>query len=294
MNGNHAILDRPRPVEVGAETPHSAAPVARRGPWLQLGPIDRYEWNRYELPLAALPPALEGLRILHLSDVHLKGAWHPALDDLHERVQRDVPDLIFITGDFVEDKFDGRPALRLVERFVTGLRSRFGMFAIIGNHDSDLLAPRVARWGVNMLPIGSHTISVRGAQVELIALAGFDRNDLTTQHVLDVRPRDAHTSPRVPRLVLSHYPDALPRLQAFDVAPDIHFAGHTHGGQVCLPGRVPIIKHDTLPRRCCTGVHRVDDTWLVVSRGMGYSSYPIRVFCPAEVVEVGLVSKNEG
>jgi predicted MPP superfamily phosphohydrolase len=126
----------------------------------------------------------------------------------------------------------------------------------------------------------------------LIALAGLARQDLQTQHVLDILPRHGHASsdgrPRVPRIVLSHYPDALVKLQALDVTPDLHFAGHTHGGQVCLPGRVPILRHDTLPRRYCTGVHRFGDTWLVVSRGMGYSTYPIRVFCPAEVVEVVL------
>jgi len=88
--------------------------------------------------------------------------------------------------------------------------------------------------------------------------------------------------------VLSHYPDAIIKLQKFDVMPDLLFAGHTHGGQVCLPGGMPILRHDTLPRRYCSGVHRFGGAWLVVSRGMGFSSYAIRVFCPAEVVEVVL------
>ncbi len=61
-----------------------------------------------------------------------------------------------------------------------------------------------------------------------------------------------------------------------------------------MPGGIPIIKHDTLPRRHCSGVHRFGDSWLVVSRGMGFSSYPIRIFCPAEVVEVVIKSKDEG
>ncbi|HEV2296681.1 MAG TPA: metallophosphoesterase [Tepidisphaeraceae bacterium] len=288
MNGNQAILDRPTPADTAAEPARAGA---SRGPWLQLGTIQQFTWTRQELPLSSLPPALEGLRILHLSDIHFKGGWYPAFDRLHARVQRDLPDLIFITGDFVEDKFDSRPALQLVERFVSGLRSRYGIFAVTGNHDGDLIGPRVARWGVNVLPIGAHPLTVRSAQIELITLAGVDRKDLTTQDVLDLRPRGPRLPPvaqRVPRLVLSHYPDALRRVQALNVAPDIHFAGHTHGGQVCLPGGIPILRHDTLPRRYCSGVHRLADTWLVVSRGMGYSSYPIRVFCPAEVVEVVL------
>ncbi len=260
--------------------------AARRGPWLQLGAIDRFEWNRFELPVASLPPALDGVRILHLTDLHLKSTWHPAIDDLHERVQRDPPDLIFITGDFIEDKLDGRGAMPLVERFVSGLLSRFGIFAVSGNHDGEFIGARVASWGVRVLPMGSPTtIDVRGASLELIGLAGLDRNDLRAQDVLNIPPlRPAEA--RIPRIVLSHYPDALVGLHACEVVPALCFAGHTHGGQVCLPGGMPILRHDSLPRRYCSGIHRLGQTWLIVSRGMGFSSYPIRVFCPAEVVEV--------
>ncbi len=300
MNGNQAILNRatptPAPARADPAPVRAASPVAARGPWLQVGAIRQFEWNRYEFPVASLPPALDGLRIVQLSDIHLKSAYHPALDDLHQRLQRDVPDLLFITGDFVENKFDARPAMPLVERFVAGLRSRAGIFAVIGNHDGEFIGPRVARFGVNVLPIGSHAVTVRDARIELIALAGLDRKDLLTQHVLDIQPRTGRVAPqrqRIPRIVLSHYPDALTQLQEFDVAPDIQFAGHTHGGQVCLPGGVPIIKHDTLPRRYCSGVHRLGGTWLIVSRGMGFSNYPIRMFCPAEVVEVVLRAEDQ-
>jgi predicted MPP superfamily phosphohydrolase len=289
VDANPAILDRPAPAEAAAETTR-ITPTAQpwRGPWVELGSIKRFEWNRYELPVAALPPALEGLRILHLTDIHINSAWYPAMDELLRRVQHDPPDLLFITGDFVENKYDARNALPLVERFVDGLRSRFGVYAITGNHDGDFIAARVARLGVKILPIGSPTrVSVRGAQVELIGLAGLTRQDADVQDILNIQPRDMDgRGPCLPRMVLSHYPDALVRLQQHDVSPDLHFAGHTHGGQVCLPGGVPILRHDTLPRRYCHGVHRLGDSWLIVSRGMGYSSYPIRMFCPAEVVEV--------
>ena len=293
MNGEQAILDRTAATTRRGATSIMAAPVAEApGPWLQLLSIDRFEWNRHELPVADLPPALSGLRILHLSDVHLKSTWHPALDDLHERVRRDAPDLIFITGDFVEDKIDARTAVPMAERFVKGLRSRFGIFAVTGNHDGDFMAPRVAAWGIRVLPVMSPTpLTVRGARVELLGLAGLEREDLGLQQVLDAQPDDAR-DPRVPRIVLSHYPDALVKLHAHGLTPPLFFAGHTHGGQVCLPGGVPILRHDALPRRYCSGVHRLGDTWLVVSRGMGFSSYPVRVFCPAEVVEV--VVKAQG
>lgn len=259
---------------------------------MELGSIRRFEWNRFDLPIVSLPPALEGLRIVQLSDIHLKSTWHPALDGLLHHLRHDPPDLLLITGDFVEDKFDARAALPMVERLVRGLRSRFGIYAITGNHDGDFVAARVARWGVRALPVAaSMRINLRGAHLDLVGLAGFGRRDLETQDVLSLPPRCVGRSP-VPCVALSHYPDALPRLQHAGVVPDLFFAGHTHGGQVCLPGRIPILRHDSLPRRYCSGVHRLGDTWLIVSRGMGYSSYPIRVFCPAEVVEVVLQAEK--
>jgi len=88
------------------------------------------------------------------------------------------------------------------------------------------------------------------------------------------------------RVVMQHYPDQIRRTQ--DLKPDIVLAGHTHGGQVCLPGGFPIIKHDSLPRLYTSGVHRYGDVWLIVGRGFGFSTLPVRAFCPPQVVEIVL------
>lgn len=286
MSGNQAILDR---VPLQREAVDTAATAPWRGPWLQLGSVKRFEWNRIELPIDSLPKALDGLRIVQLSDLHLKSVWHDGLDEVLERVADHPPDLIFLTGDFVDDKYDPRPALAMVDRFISGLRSRHGIYAIGGNHDGDLVLPRVASHGVTILSLGIHTVPIDGAPLETIGLAGLTRQDLQTQHLLDVPPRRQ----RVPRIVLSHYPDSLHAFQHHNGPPDLFIAGHTHGGQVCLPGGYPLLRHDTLPRRYCHGAHRVGDTWLVVSRGMGFSTHAIRVFCPAEVVEVVLKAEEK-
>jgi hypothetical protein len=129
-----------------------------------------------------------------------------------------------------------------------------------------------------LIPIGDATI-------ELIGLPGVDRRDLDRGFVDAVPPRGA-TPPGTLRIVLSHFPDHLRRTEV--LRPDLFLAGHTHGGQVCLPGMVPIIKHDSLPRPLTTGVHRVGPTWLVVTRGLGTTTLPLRVFCPPEVMEIVL------
>jgi len=97
----------------------------------------------------------------------------------------------------------------------------------------------------------------------------------------------------VPRIVLCHYPDLI-RPAAATIAPDLYLAGHTHGGQICLPGERAILSHDSLAKSMCKGAHGYEGTCLIVSRGFGFSTLPLRVFCPAEVVEIELRMKAEG
>jgi len=84
-----------------------------------------------------------------------------------------------------------------------------------------------------------------------------------------------------PRIVLAHYPDQIMYLGHWQ--SDLYLAGHTHGGQICLPGSRPITKHDRLPRKMCVGLHRVGETWLHVTRGLGWTGIPLRTFAPAEM-----------
>ena len=87
---------------------------------------------------------------------------------------------------------------------------------------------------------------------------------------------------------MSHYPEHIRRTRHLE--PDLFLAGHTHGGQVCLPGGHPDHHPQQAPPPLLRGVHRVDGTWLVVNHGLGFSGLPLRVLCPAEVVELTLQS----
>jgi predicted MPP superfamily phosphohydrolase len=268
-------------------------PRCRPGPWFQFRLPDCWEWNRVELPVPNLPRALEGLRILHVSDFHLRRFWTPAYDELLARIGRNVPDLLLCTGDYVEDKQDYRPAMPMVMRLVAGFRGRLGCFSILGNHDKYAMTSRLRREGLTMLDGARHELRVsrgRGgasnpseATIELIGLPGVDRSHLRDDFVRSVPRRREGTL----RIVLSHFPSHLPRVQ-FDLQPDLFLTGHTHGGQICLPGGYPILRHDPSPRRLCTGIHWVGRTWLVVNRGFGFSGMQMRMFCPAEVLELTL------
>jgi hypothetical protein len=258
-------------------------PDAGRGPWLQLGSIGRMRLLRYAVEIAGLPPALRGLRIVHLSDVHVHRRWMPAWTALHDRLTADPPDLILVSGDFVDNKSDHRPALPLLRRFAGGLRARLGVWGVLGNHDTDLLPLRVDRdWPVHLLFNESVTLEHAGATLRIVGLHGIRNTDADDHALAALPPR----SPAALTLAMAHTPSQSLLLRG---KADVVFTGHTHGGQVCLPGGWPPITHDPLARRFSSGLHRFEgDFWLSVSRGCGFSKYPIRLFCPAEIIEIVL------
>jgi predicted MPP superfamily phosphohydrolase len=269
--------------------PDQSGPVANvvrdpSAPSLVLFDSPRFEWTRATLPVPGLPDELHGFRFVHLSDLHARQNWSRAYDKLIDRLEEIVPDLVLVTGDFVDDKHDHRAGLTVLKRLLPKLRSRFGTYGILGNHDSDLLSPYIAELGVTLLDGRRATLaSAGGTQIELIGLPGVARRDLDDNLVRTIPPK----TPNSLRIVLSHYPDHVRRVRP--LRPDVFLAGHTHGGQICLPGGTPIITHDTMDKSMCKGVHRVGDAWYVVSRGLGFAGVRVRLNCPAEVIAVEVV-----
>ncbi len=255
------------------------------GPWFQYRDPVGFEWNAYELAVPGLPAALDGLRVVHLSDLHCVPQWQTAYDDLFDRLNADPPELTLITGDLVDHIWAPRPCVPTALRFLRGLRAKLGVFGIRGNHDQ--LLPIRTYADTPMRNVEGRRVLVRtpaGCPVELIGTPGPERVDCPPDFARRLPPPTAG----VPRIVLSHFPDHFRRLK--HARPDLYLAGHTHGGQVCLPGRVPILKHDSMPIRYWSGVHRLAACWYVVSRGIGFSSYPARLFCPSEVIDLTLRS----
>jgi predicted MPP superfamily phosphohydrolase len=258
--------------------------ILRGGRWLYLISPAGFERTRVHLPIRDLSPKLQNLRILHLTDLHLTRQWFAAYDDLHAILRDDPPDLILCTGDWVEHKWQQHHALPTLEQFVGGLHARLGVWGILGNHDGDLLLPHLVNMPVQIPNRGRTIVEANDDAIELIGMPGVHRWDLDDEFLQSLPARE----PGRLRIVMQHYPDQIRRTQ--ELKPDIVLAGHTHGGQCCLPGGFPIIKHDSLPRLYTSGVHRFGETWLVVGRGLGFSSLAIRAWCPPQVVELVLVS----
>ena len=241
------------------------------GPWLAVGSPRRLRTVRATLR------ATGDLRVAHLSDLHAKSrAALRVLPWLTATLREFRPDVIAFTGDFVDDKLGDRRQLAVAAAFVEALAAVAPLVGVNGNHDGPLVAARLAAHGL----VDADGRLARLDCCDVLGLPGHKRGGWAD--VDDLR-RDGDR----PLIALGHYPDEVRRLDR--LAPDLYLAGHTHGGQICLPGGRPILTHDSLPRHMAAGVHRVGGTWLAVSRGIGTTRLPVRLFAPPEIGLLALV-----
>jgi predicted MPP superfamily phosphohydrolase len=234
-----------------------------------------------ELPVAALPPELDGLEVLHLSDVH--AGFGPGLHLLGRAVEwagEIRPDLVAVTGDLVARRRGEGPFRELVGALAA--TARLGAFAVLGNHDhavgNDPFAqgsPVSGLDGVELLGAERAIVEDRGRR---ICLVGTDaRRYLRSPGEAAIGDVDESADLRV---LLCHYPNVLDRLPAgrFQVV----LAGHIHAGQICVPlpsGRVGLTNPGARYRE---GVYAREGTIMHVSPGIGTTFLPMRVLARPE------------
>jgi predicted MPP superfamily phosphohydrolase len=233
-----------------------------------------------DVPVNGLPAELSGLRIGLITDVH-RSRWVSA-DDVAAAVAltmaaRPDPDhagrrLPVTWGDrrFVDAAAEG----------LSGLSAPNGVFAILGNHDDDHDMPAaLAKQGVQVLRDARTRLEIVGSAIELVGIRFWTKR----QSDLAALTKNA----KDPVILLAHDPRRLEEAAALDVP--LVLSGHTHGGQVVLPG-VGAVAARKFP--VIAGLARQDKTTLFVSRGVGTVYVPIRLNCPPEVVLLTLRSEN--
>jgi predicted MPP superfamily phosphohydrolase len=217
-----------------------------------------------------LPPALEGLRIGLLTDVHYS-AMVPASDVKRavELVMAQRPHVVVLGGDYVS--FADRADLEPVAELLAQLQAPHGVFAILGNHDDErAVTEALMRRGVMMLNDTRTRLGVRGESLELAGVRFWTRKPADIARVL----RGAAGT----TLLLAHDPRRLTEAAALGVPAVL--SGHTHGGQVVLPG-LDIANRRRFP--VLQGLGAKNDTSIFVSRGVGTVYVPVRINCPPEV-----------
>jgi len=254
-------------------TPHQRVRPAGHGRGAQ-----RIEISEFRVPMPGLGRELDGLRIVHLTDIH-HGLYFPAeaLVAAVELANSLEPDVVALTGDYVSYS---RNFAHSAAELLGGLRASRGVFAVLGNHDfrvgAELVTRALRRSGIEVLR-NRHTY-LRAGAAELF-LAGVD--DLWFNSNL---PRALRSIPRGrPVVLLSHNPRIVAAAAHYSV--DLVLSGHTHGGQVRLPflERMRAGAAARPRRRFHTGWDALGRTRIYISRGLGTIVVPLRVACPPEM-----------
>jgi len=234
-----------------------------------------------EISLARLPRAWDGLRLLFLSDLHIDGN-EPLLERIMTCVQTLEYDICCMGGDYSFGwNYEFGRVNELMSQIATHLVCRSPVYGILGNHDCYHMGQCLEQAGVTMLINDAVRLEREGEILYVVGLDDghyFAADDI--EQAMETVPSDACT------LLLAHTPELYRKGQAADC--DLCLSGHTHGGQVCLPGGVPLVTSASVPRRMIRGAWQSGAMAGYTSRGAGTSSLPIRYFCPPEITLIKL------
>ena len=262
--------------------------------------------EKLTVKISNLPPSLAGLKLVQMSDFHYDD------DLLSEKMLIEAiaisnaakPDLVILTGDYVNTiaKQIHQLALRL-----KNLESLYGTYAILGNHDiyypSSKLEITNALTNVGINVLSNQIAYPLGKKLALVGLADFYDREFNPEVIMN--QLDSTT----PCIVLSHQPDTAEILKKWRV--DLQLSGHSHGGQIVIPGLGPAMIYyakivKKIPKKIrrklpflrkthsilrhwqwSQGLHKVGNNQLYVNRGLG-TYFPGRLFCPPEVTIITL------
>ncbi|MGZ4211402.1 MAG: metallophosphoesterase [Actinomycetota bacterium] len=255
--------------------------------------------RRHSIP--CLPPGSPPMTILHLSDLHLRAQQRRKRGFLKD-LARFRPDLVVGTGDFIGDAHSNDAAVEAV----TSIPAREGALYVLGSND--YYGPRPKNplryfsskrrlihgtpnpWrelvdGLNAR--GWKLINNTRTSVDGIEVLGLDDAHIRRADFSLVTPRNREGF----RLAVAHSPDGARELA--EAGYDLIVCGHTHGGQVRVPGVGALVTNSTLPRQMARGVHRIGNAWLHVSAGLGTSMFaPYRFACRPEVCVLELTPRE--
>lgn len=240
-----------------------------------------------EVPVHNLPDALDGFEIIHLSDVHWTG-YGPYEQTLLRALRHLSAPVVALTGDYLDGPGG---AQALIPMLMEIGRDRVTL-AVLGNNDygravnTEALVRDLTRAGARVLVNDAHVVHYRGQKVRFVGVDDphTGRADVAKAFAALPPPQG---NEREPVIVLAHSPDVFPQLK--QAGADLVLAGHTHGGQICLPGGYPIVTNTRIGRRFARGLITEGQTAMFVSRGVGTSGVRMRLFCPPEVAVVRLV-----
>jgi uncharacterized protein len=234
----------------------------------------RIEVRRNTVTASEVPETFDGFTMLHLSDLHCDISLG-AMGHLGEHLETLSYDVCVLTGDYRGETFGPcESALAGIAKLRSQLRGP--VYGVLGNHDSIGMLPRLEQMDIRMLMNEADTIERGGQRIHIAGIddAHFYRADNIEKAAAGI-PYDEFS------ILLSHTPEIY--RQAAHAGFDLLLSGHTHGGQICLPGGIPMTLDAALPRRLGAGAWMHHAMHGYTSVGAGSSVVPVRFNCPPEI-----------
>lgn len=232
--------------------------------------------KKYKLEI----PGLKGLRLVFASDFHAKPGSGKRLFQIVERINAQNPDIILLGGDFVNGhKSESAMRPEKAASILSGLKSKYGVYAILGNHDwyqgGEKIAAELEKADIRVMENENCRIGAGGREFTLAVAAD----------IVNRKPdlKQALKEAKKPLLLLSHSPDLFPEVPK---EVDLTIAGHTHGGQVRIPGWGALLVPSKYGKRYDYGLIEEGGKKLLVSKGIGTSMLPVRFNCLPEIVVI--------
>lgn len=234
-----------------------------------------------ELEFENLPAAFDGTRILFVTDTHINAFEELAGRILNLAVGLDY-DFCILGGDysFGYRQESGLAYLRMQE-LAKGLVAKSPVFGVLGNHDRYRMGETLEECGVQMLINDNAFVERNGDRIYIVGL-----DDCHYYRADDIELAQEGISGEPFRIMVSHSPELY--RTAADAGFSLYLAGHTHGGQVCLPGGKAIVTCATVPAQMVKGTWQYEKMQGYTSRGAGASGVAVRFFCQPEITIITL------
>lgn len=249
--------------------------------------------TRVTLPVQEWKGTGKSFRFTVAGDFHLNPSDHDRLRRIVHAIQKEDSDAIMLLGDYVKGT-EPSHAMPLAE-ITQGLKPLSEVapcFAVRGNHDEWQGCSRIrkALEGAGIQVIEQKNFLISNKENTTIRIAGLP--DFGTKPVRKDKIPKMKMLSEDPSVLLSHTPDAVPML--LDKGINLILCGHTHGGQMCLPGGIPVIT--PCPgegKKYASGLYKKNNTFIYTTRGLGTSILPLRFFCPPEITIITLSGDAE-